>query len=72
MQIELDEITFYEAYLPKQLNDEELSSAIKEIISKVEASSMKDMGKVMGVASKELAGKADGKRMSESIKAILK
>ena len=72
MQIELDEISFYEAYLPKQLSDEELNSAIKEIISKVGASSMKDMGKVMGVASKELAGRADGKRMSESIKTLLK
>jgi len=71
MQIELDEIAFYEPYLPKQLSDEELTSALKEIISKVGASTMKDMGKVMGMASKELAGKADGKRINECVKTLL-
>jgi uncharacterized protein YqeY len=71
MQIELEEISYYEAYLPKQLSDDELSEAIKEIISKVGASSMKDMGKVMGAASKELAGKADGKRISGCVKTLL-
>ncbi len=71
MQIELDEIAFYKPYLPAQLSDEELTSALKEIISKVGASSMKDMGKVMGMASKELAGKADGKRINECVKTLL-
>ena len=71
MQIELDEIGFYEVYLPAQLGDDELQTAIKEIIAKVGASSAKDMGKVMGATSKELAGKADGKRISECVKSLL-
>jgi len=71
MQIELDEIAFYEAYLPKQLSDDELSNVVKAIIEKVGASSMKDMGKVMGMASKELAGTADGKRISAAVKSLL-
>jgi hypothetical protein len=71
MQIELDEIAFYEPYLPAQLSDEQLNVAIKEIISKVGATTMKDMGKVMGMASKELAGKADGKRINECVKSLL-
>lgn len=71
MQIELDEIAFYEVYLPAQMSDEELTSALTEIVQKVGATTMKDMGKVMGIASKELAGKADGKRINECVKAIL-
>ncbi len=71
MQIELDEIAFYEVYLPAQLSDDELASELKEIISKVGASTPKDMGKVMGMASKALAGKADGKRISECVKTLL-
>jgi len=71
MQIELDEIQFYEEYLPKQLNDDELTVAIKKVIEKVGATTMKDMGKVMGVASKELAGLADGKRINQSVKSLL-
>ncbi len=71
MKIELDEIAFYEPYLPAQLSDEELSSNIKDIISKVGATTMKDMGKVMGIASKELAGRADGKRINECVKSLL-
>jgi len=71
LQIELDEIAFYEVYLPAQMSDEDLSSALKDIIAKTGASSMKDMGKVMGMASKELAGKADGKRMNECVKTLL-
>jgi len=58
-------------YLPVQMSDEELSIAVDEIITKVGASSMKDMGKVMGTASKELAGKADGKRINEVVKKLL-
>ena len=71
LQIELDEIAFYEVYLPAQLSDDELTSELKEIISKVGATSPKDMGKVMGMASKALAGKADGKRISECVKTLL-
>jgi len=72
LQIELDEIAFYEVYLPAQLSDDELVSELKEIISKVGASTPKDMGKVMGMASKALAGKADGKRISECVKTLLR
>ena len=72
LQIELDEIAFYEVYLPAQLSDDELASELKEIISKVGASTPKDMGKVMGMASKVLAGKADGKRISECVKTLLR
>ena len=72
LQIELDEIAFYEVYLPAQLSDDELASELKEIISKVGASTPKDMGKVMGMASKELTGKADGKRINECVKTLLK
>ncbi|MCD4668358.1 MAG: GatB/YqeY domain-containing protein [Sulfurimonas sp.] len=71
VQVELDEISFYMPYLPAQLSNDELSSAIKEIITKVGATSMKDMGKVMGTASKELSGKADGKRINECVKTLL-
>ena len=71
LQIELDEIAFYEVYLPAQLSDDELTAELKEIISKVGATSPKDMGKVMGMASKTLAGKADGKRISECVKTLL-
>ncbi len=58
-------------YLPKQISAEELEKAIKEIIAAVGATSMKDMGKVMGIASKKLAGTADGKAISEMVKKIL-
>src|SRR5574344_61130 len=58
-------------YLPKQISAEELEKAIKEIIVAVGATSMKDMGKVMGIASKKLAGTADGKAISERVKKIL-
>jgi uncharacterized protein YqeY len=68
---EMSEIAFYEPYLPKQLSDEELTTAIKAIVTQVEATSMKDIGKVMGMASKELAGKVDGKRINECAKALL-
>ena len=71
MQIELDEIAYYEPYLPKQFSDDELENALKDIIAKTGASSMKDMGKVMGMASKELAGRADGKRINECVKKLL-
>ncbi len=68
---ELLEMGFLEVYLPAQLSDEELTAAVQEIVSKTGASSMKDMGKVMGMASKQLAGKADGKAISDKVKAVL-
>ncbi len=71
MQQELDEIAYYEVYLPKQLTDEELATEVSVIIEKVGATSPKDMGKVMGAASKELAGRADGKRISTCVKELL-
>ncbi len=58
-------------YLPKQISDEELQEVISKIIHNLEAKSMADMGKVMGLASKELSGKADGKRISEIVKKSL-
>jgi len=71
VKIEQDEIDIYMSYMPTQMNEEELESAIKNIISTVGATSMKDMGKVMGTASKELAGKADGKRINVFVKKLL-
>ena len=68
---ELEEISYYEVYLPKQLTEAELQEKISSIIAKTGASSMKDMGKVMGIASKELAGSADGKRISQVVKELL-
>ncbi len=65
---EESELSIIERYLPKQLSDEELSKEVKNIINQVGASGMKDMGKVMGIVSKTLAGKADGKRISEIVK----
>lgn len=65
------EIAIFMAYMPKQLDENELETALKEIISKVGAQSMKDIGKVMGAASKELSGKADGKRINECAKKLL-
>lgn len=56
------------AFLPAQLSDEEVESAIASIIDTSGAEGMKDMGKVMGMASKQLAGKADGKRIAEAVK----
>jgi uncharacterized protein YqeY len=71
MQKELEEISYYKPYLPAQLTDEELEDALKDIITKTSATSMKDMGKVMGMASKELSAKADGKRINECVKKLL-
>lgn len=60
-----------EAYLPEQLGEEEIKNRIQEIINKTGASAMKDMGKVMGIASKEMAGKADNKLISQIIRTLL-
>ena len=59
------------AFLPKQLSEEEIKSIVAEVIANTGASGMKDMGKVMGVASKQMAGKADGKAISTVVKALL-
>ncbi len=68
---ELEEVKCIEVYLPKQMTEEELEAALKEIIMQVGASSAKDMGKVMGMASKLLAGKAEGRIISETVKKML-
>ena len=68
---ELSEAKIIEAYLPEQMSDEELTSIIKKIIEEVGAKSMADMGKVMGKASKELAGKAEGKAIADKVKSLL-
>ncbi len=68
---EIKEADFIAVYLPKQLSEEEIKEALKPIIEQTGASSMKDMGKVMGMASKLLAGKADGKLISNCVKALL-
>jgi uncharacterized protein YqeY len=70
-KVEMEEIAVIEKYLPKQMDAAELTEALKVIISQVGASSAKDMGKVMGAASKEFAGKADGKLISEIVKQLL-
>lgn len=67
----LNQVAVYEKYLPKMMSADELASAVKEIIANVGATSPKDMGKVMGVATKQLAGKADGRAISEMVKNIL-
>ncbi len=68
---ELAEAASIETYLPAQMSDEELTSVVKEIIAEVGATSAKEMGKVMGVASKRLAGKAEGKAISDKVKSLL-
>ncbi|MEO0534372.1 MAG: GatB/YqeY domain-containing protein [Cyanobacteria bacterium P01_A01_bin.123] len=68
---EATELAIIEEYLPKQLTDEEVATAIDAIIAKVGASSPKDMGKVMGPAMQEMKGKADGKKVQEMVKAKL-
>ena len=68
---ELKEAEYIAFYLPKQLSEEEIKEALKIIITQVGASSMKDMGKVMGIASKQLAGKAEGKLISLCVKELL-
>lgn len=68
---ELAQVAVMQGFLPKQLSDAELTEAIKTIIAEVGAVSVKEMGKVMGVASKRLAGQADGKDISEKVKSLL-
>lgn len=68
---ELEEAKFIEEYLPKMMSDAELTAELKKIIEQVGAKAPSDMGKVMGVATKALAGKADGKAISEKVKSLL-
>lgn len=70
-QNELSEAGFIEEYLPKQLSQNELEVELKKIIDEVGAKSPAEMGKVMGVATKRLAGLADGRVVSESVKRLL-
>lgn len=69
--VEEEEIAVLERYLPTQLSEEEITPIIQEIINSTGASSMKDMGKVMGMASGKLAGQADGKSISAIVKKLL-
>lgn len=68
---ELAQVHVIEAYLPQPLTAEELEAALRDIIARVGATSPKDMGKVMGTASKELSGRADGKAISALVKQLL-
>lgn len=68
---ELAEAAVIEGYLPRQLSDEELTASLKEIMARVGAAGPSDMGKVMGVATKELAGKAEGKAISAKVRELL-
>lgn len=70
-QEELAQAAVIEEYLPKKLSAEELVARLRDIIARVGATSPKDMGKVMGVATKELAGLADGKDISSNVKTLL-
>ena len=69
--IEREEIAVIEKYLPQALSSEEIEENIKQIIKETGAESMKDMGKVMGLAGKSMAGQADGKLISEIVKKLL-
>ena len=68
---ELAQVKVIESYLPQPMTTKEIESAVKDIIAQTGASSIKEMGKVMGIASKQLAGKADGKAISEAVKRLL-
>jgi uncharacterized protein YqeY len=68
---EQDQIEIFALYLPKQLSDEELESIIKTIVTEVAATTMKDMGKIMGPAKEKIGGSADGKRINEMVKKLL-
>lgn len=68
---EMAQVVVIEKYLPKQMSNEELEAALKEIIAKVGANGPQDMGKVMGTATKALAGKAEGRAISTKVKELL-
>ncbi|HLW19998.1 MAG TPA: GatB/YqeY domain-containing protein [Cyclobacteriaceae bacterium] len=69
--VELAELDIINEFLPKQLSEEEIEAELTRIIAETGAQGPKDMGKVMGVATKSLAGKADGKVISQKVKALL-
>jgi uncharacterized protein YqeY len=69
--VEMAQVKIFESYLPEKMSDEALEAAVKTIISETGASGMKDMGRVMGIASKKLAGLADGKDIAAKVKAML-
>ena len=68
---EMAQVAVYETFLPQKLKGDELLKAVKAIVEKTGAASMKDMGKVMGIASKELAGKAEGAEIASRVKELL-
>lgn len=68
---ELAQVEVLKEFLPAQMSDEELTDAVRAIITEVGAQSMKDMGRVMGIASKTLAGKAEGRAISDKVKQLL-
>jgi len=70
-EAEKAQVAIFEAFLPAMLSDAELEAAIKKIIETTGATSVKEMGKVMGVATKELAGKADGQAISQKVRSLL-
>ncbi len=70
-EVEVAQMKVIEQFLPAQLSTEELEAEIKKIITETGAESIKDLGKVMGTASKALAGKSDGKSISEMVKKLL-
>ena len=70
-EMEIFQVKIFESYLPAKMSDADLTEAVKAIITEVGASGMKDMGKVMGIASRKLAGLAEGKDISDKVKALL-
>lgn len=68
---EMEQVKVYESYLPARLSDTELTEKVQDIIANTGATSMKDMGKVMGIATKELAGQADGKEIAAKVRSLL-
>ena len=68
---ELAQVEVIEGYLPKQLSEEEIEAEVKQIIAQVGATSMKEMGRVMGIASKQMAGRAEGGKISAIVKKLL-
>ena len=68
---EIVQVKVFQTYLPEKLSGEELTKVVKEIIEQTGAASMKDMGKVMGIASKKLAGRADGKDIAAKVRELL-
>ncbi len=70
-EVELNQAEVIEAFLPEQMSEEEIENEVKKIIAETGASSMRDMGKVMGIATKQMAGRADGKIISGIVKKLL-